>query len=363
MLTKENTGTVLLLLIFPFYIMAQSFPAEEIVPYEVKRISRLTGKTQKEEHLPNPNRTDENFNVGGTDLGIAWDMGKGKTGFFFGDTYGRKFIQVKGGGPGEAGDWRSNVLGISSDQDPSDGITLDTMINRQIIYSPHITDGTGSHTTIPTAAIRADGKDYVHYMDVRQWGKAGRWSTNFSGLYESCDHGITWRECWEVKFTGNSNFAQAGYAKKDGYVYMAGTLPGRQGAVYLARFKENEILDQRAYEYWTKTKGWVANKEYEARPIIDDPAGELSIAYHNGYKRWIIVYLSEKARAIVMRDAKEITGQWSEAKILAGSADYPGLYGPFLLPIKEKSDKLYFTMSMWWPYNVFVMEAGLKLAD
>ncbi len=341
----------------------QVISERSLMPYNLKRIARLTGRTQNGETLPNPNQTDKKYDIGGTDLGIAWDMGGGKMGFFFGDTYGSDFFQVKEGGPGRAGNWRSNVLGIASDLDPSDGITFDTMVNKQIIYSSHVTDGTGSHTAIPTAAIHANGLDYVHYMDVRHWGSAGRWKTNYSGLYESRDAGRTWKQRKEIRFNGNSNFSQVGYARKDDYIYMAGTQSGRQGAIYLARFKEKQILDQAAYQYWSKTKGWLENDECNATPIIDDPAGELSITYNYHYKKWIIGYMSEKSHALVMRDATEITESWTEAKILVKSADYPGLYAPYILPVKQQADVLYFTMSMWWPYNVFIMKANLKVSN
>jgi hypothetical protein len=360
---RKNAVVIMIVLTLPFYSIAQLASDKEIVPYDVKRVSRLTGRSETEEQLPNPNQTHERYNVGGTDLGIAWDMGNGKTGFFFGDTYGQKFRPVKEGGPGVADEWRSNVLGISYDRDFNDGITFNQMISRQLIYSPHITNGTGSHTAIPTAVIHAAGKDYVHYMDVRKWLGPGRWITNYSALYQSVDGGIKWNACKQVYFGAQSNFAQVGYAKKDGYVYMAGTISGRAGGVYLARFKETDILNQSAYQYWNSANGWGMNNEKDATPIIDGPAGELSIYYHKRFKRWIVTYLSEKANALVMRDAIDLTSAWSKEKVLVSAVEYPGLYGPFIIPSKPDENSLYFTMSMWWPYNVFVMKASLKLAN
>jgi len=333
-----------------------------IIPFNVKRIARVTGKSLPGENLPNPNRTDEQYDLGGTDLGIAWEMGKGRVGFFFGDSYGSDFKVVKEGGPGKAGNWRSNVLGISTDHKPEDGVLFDTMLYRQVIHSPHITNGTGSHTAIPTAAIHISGVDYVHYMDVRKWGKPGAWITNFSALYSSSDQGRSWYPCKEVRFAATSNFGQVAYAKKDGYVYMIGTAPGRWGAAYLSRFREKDILNQPGYSYWNKERGWVLNDEASATPVIDAPAGELSLVYHSRFKRWIVTYLNEKKRQLVMRDAAEASGPWSEEKILATAAEYPGLYGAFMYPVKPDGDELYFLMSMWGPYNVFLMKADLKAA-
>ncbi|HKG05588.1 MAG TPA: DUF4185 domain-containing protein [Pedobacter sp.] len=338
-------------------------PEKELIPYDVKRIARITGRTLPGENLPNPNHTDELYDLGGTDLGIAWEMGGGKTGFFFGDSYGADFKVIKAGGPGNAGHWRSNVLGISSDNLLDDGIRFDSMFTKkQIIHSSHIIDGTDSHTAIPTAAIHINGKDYVHYMDIRKWGEAGRWTTNFSALYSSSDQGKNWIPHTEIHFRATSNFAQAAYAKQDGYVYMAATISGRAGAVYLARFKETDMLNQTAYQYWNRSNGWVTNNEAAATAIIDTRAGELSIVYHSLYKQWIITYLSGK-QELVMRSAAEITGPWSKEQVLATSKEYPGLYGAFIHPAKLNGRELYFMMSMWWPYNVFLMKVSLRTAE
>jgi len=335
----------------------------DIVPFNLERMARVTGKSISGESLPNPNRTDELYNIGGTDLGIAWKMGNGKVGYFFGDTYGADFKVVNEGGPGVAGDWRSNVLALSSDKNLADGLTFDHMVAHQIVPSPHIIDGTGSHTTIPTAAIHAGRADYVHYMDVRKWGGIGSWTTNYSSLYKSTDNGQNWAKCDEVRFGALSNFAQVAYAKKDGFVYMMGTVPGRWGSAHLARFKETDILKQQEYEYWNNTKGWVKNDEKSADVVIDAPLGELSLAYNKKFKRWIITYLNEKKAEIILRDAENIAGPWSSEKTLVKATDYAGLYGAFMDPSSETTDELYFLMSMWKPYNVFLMKARLKFAD
>ncbi len=52
---------------------------------------------------------------------------------------------------------------------------------REICYGGKDGSGNGDWTSIPTAAIRANGIDYVHYMNIRNW--AG-WITNFSSLYK-----------------------------------------------------------------------------------------------------------------------------------------------------------------------------------
>ncbi|MDR0542394.1 MAG: DUF4185 domain-containing protein [Dysgonamonadaceae bacterium] len=327
------------------------------------KISRVTGKTLNDEHIANPNRTDERYNVGGTDLGIIWDMENGSYGLFFGDTYGKSFIPVPGGGPGAAGDWRSNVLAFSSDTDLDDGLRFSGMAvdnsgnAREIAWSAKNTSGNGDYTSIPTAAIHADGVDYLHYMNIRTWTG---WVTNYSALYASDNHGETWRHCSEVIFQSNSPFGQVALAKKDGYVYMMGTPTGRDGSACLARIPEKSMLKQADYEYRNAGQGWVKGSETQATVMIDGKVGEASLMYHRKFGRWIYTYFDPEEYALCYRDAADITGPWTKEKILVKSADYPALYGSFMHPAKDADDRLYFTMSQWGPYNVFLMRADLQ---
>src|SRR5690606_4324201 len=144
----------------------------------VKPIARLTGATVKGDTLPNPNAGGKRYNVGGTDLGIFWEMADGTIGCFFGDTNGNDFKPSKIGG-GNGGAWRSNVLAFSKDKNLEDGLSFSSWAvdskgsAREIIPSAHDTSGKGDWTSIPTAAISVLGTEYVHYMNVRDWGAAG----------------------------------------------------------------------------------------------------------------------------------------------------------------------------------------------
>jgi hypothetical protein len=332
-----------------------------IIVSNVTKISRLTGKTLSNESIPNPNKTDERYNVGGTDLGIIWDMENGSYGLFFGDTYGHNFRPV-GGGPGPAGDWRSNVLAFSTDTDLDDGLSFSGMAAdgngnaREIAFSAKNTSGNGDYTSIPTGAIRADGVDYLHYMNIRTWDG---WVTNHSSLYASTDNGATWTRCKDVLFSSDSNFGQVAYAKKDGYVYMMGTPTGRDGSACLARIPEKSMTKRNDYEYWNAEKGWVKGSENAATILIDGRVGEASLMYHEKFNRWIYAYLDSDRYALIYRDASEITGPWEPEKVLVYSNDYPALYGSFMHPGKASEDKLYFTMSQWDPYNVFLMRVDM----
>lgn len=328
---------------------------------KVERIARVTGRPMEVEKFHNPNNTVADWNVGGTDLGIVWEMNPGEYGIFFGDTFGRDFTP-NFSNPGPNGsDWRSNVLAFSDDKNLDDGLTINNMatdangLAREIVFSQK----SGSDiTSIPTAAIRANNIDYVHYFNMRDWSS---WETNYSGMYRSADNGQTWEKC-EVQFSSNSPFGQGGYFKKDGYVYMIGTQTGRDSKASLARFLETDIEDRSQYEYWNgNMKKWIKGDENQATIIINDKVGELSFIYNETHKKWIIAYFNGDRYNITMRIADEITGSWGEAYELAAGKEYAQLYGSYFHPLSTTGDHLYFLMSMWLPYNVFLMRA--EIAD
>ena len=332
---------------------------------DVTRLARVTGRPMAGEPFLSPNNTATEWNVGGTDLGVVWEMQPGTYGLFFGDTFGHDFAPNPASPGPNGGSWRSNVLAFSTDDALEDGLTLSSMATddggnaREIIYSAKDVSGNGDWTSIPTAAIRANGADYVHYFNMRSWTG---WVTNYSGLYKSTDNGQTWAKCEGVMFSANSPFGQAGYFKKDGYVYMVGTQTGRDSPARLARFLEADIENMPNYEYWDGTVGqWVKGDESRATVLIDDKVGELSFIYNETLEKWITAYFNGDRYQIAMRTAEDITGPWSEPYELASGGDYAQLYGSYIHPLSVTGDNLYFLMSMWLPYNVFLMKA--ELAD
>lgn len=334
----------------------------------LRAVSRVTGAEDNRAPMPDVeyavnNQTDQLYNVGGTDLGIVWEMEPGHYGLFFGDTFGADFSpNFSNPGP-NGGSWRSNVLLFSDDTDLSDGMTISGAATdsggaaREIVKSDKNTSGLGEYTTIPTAAIRANGADYVHYMSIRNWNG---WVTNHSAYYKSEDNGKTWALSRNISFGSWSNFGQAGFYKKDGYVYMVSTITGRYSKPHLARFREKDIERKSEYEFWDAlNQQWVKGNEDAATILIDDTAGELSIAYHQKYGKWILLYFNGDRYDITFREANEITGPWSAPKKLADGWVYPQLYGSYIHPLSVKGDKLYFIMSMWLPYNSYLMCADL----
>lgn len=380
----KNTGIYILAAMLTG-IAAQGYAKERIatdktaknkslVMSNVKMVARVTGDSLPGEQLYHPNRTGADYDVYGTDLGLMWHLEGNRIGLFFGDTSGKGFVINKNGGNGE--NWRSNVLAFSSDTDMTDGLKFDSMTLDRDGKAHEVCDGAKAHphvyqTSIPTAAIRAGKLDCVHVMNIYDWGAPkGRWLTNYSTLYTSEDDGRSWRRRNEVTFHPDSHFSQVAYAKREGWVYMIGTQSGRGDAAYLARFREDKLLDKQAYEYWNgERKEWVKEDESAATPILRGPVGEASLMWHQKFKRWILTYNYDpnydknpltKTHAILYCDAEDIT-QWSEPKVLTTAKEYPALYCAYMHPLMDNEDRIWFLMSLWGPYNVFLMSADMKL--
>lgn len=329
----------------------------------VKKVARITGNTVAGENLPNPNQTTERFNIGGTDLGIFWRMGNSKVGILFGDTYGSEWR------PGHIPDWRSNVLAFSTDTNLEDGLTFDNMVcddkgnAKEIIYSAHDTSQQGDYSSIPTAAIRIGSVDYVHYMNVKSWSPS--WTTNWSGYAVSHDNGQTWNLHKEL-FSAQSKFAQQALWERDGYIYAIGSIIGRRGLPYLARFKPENILLPKSYEYWSQSAGWIVGDEKVATPLFGNIQNEMyaepTLIYHDYLNKWITVYYNEIKNKIVLRSCDELTGNWSQESIIADAKDYPMPYGGFIYPLNLTESNIYISLSQWDPlYNVFLMKVDLEI--
>ena len=147
-----------------------------------------------------PNKTLQRFGISGTDLGIIWDNGDSANRqalMAFGDTFG--YCKVRGQ------EWRYNVLFRSNDHDLNHGIHIaDGMpsnnysgsavwangLSKQVVNSIH----KAGHETgiIPTAAMSLGRTQYMNYMSIRQWGRDGEWTTNYSAIARSNDNGQNW---------------------------------------------------------------------------------------------------------------------------------------------------------------------------
>ena len=315
-----------------------------------------------------PNNTYGRWNVKATDLGIMWDNGSGQVLTAFGDTFGDAWIGPGGGGfgPGDV-NWRSNVLLRSTDTNLADGMSFASAVTaadgraREILPGLHQgNDAGGEVTKIPTAGIAVGSRQYLSFMSVRHWGVPGQWDTNYARIAYSDDNGTTWTTTgtpvWNNP-SGTNRFQQQAFVRNGGFVYVYGTPSGRTGSLYLARVPEAQMLTQSAYRYWNGS-AWVAT-ESAAVAIVTGPVAELSVRYDSFSAKWLMMYL--QGEDIILRVATGPAGAWSAPQIVASSSDHPGLYGGYFHPWSA-GGTLYFAMSQWNPYNVYLMKISVNTA-
>lgn len=319
--------------------------------FETEVVATLTGPDSI-------NATEERWNVGATDLGHSFEH-KGELYMVFGDTYGP-------GGRDSGDDWRSNVMARIEDADPTNGLEFVAMVGGDNGRAGELL---GSHkinliekTVIPTYGISVEGRMYLHYMSVRRWTGPGTWVVGYSGLAYSDDDGHTWTKDPDARWSGAGNFAQVAMVEQDGFVYLYGIPAGRFGSVRLARVASDRMLDLAAYSYWDGTD-WIAGDPSAALDIVSAPVGELSVRWSEYHRRWLMMYLDEDRAAIVLRTSAAIDGPWSDARTVLTAESQPQLYAPYLLPSVGEGPDLYFTMSVWEPYNVLLMRARGHVAD
>lgn len=319
-------------------------------------ISTVTGKGST-------SRTDKRWQVHGTDLGIMWESRPGQVAIAFGDTFGKGFTP-----PGANGrDWRSNVLGFSRDAHLADGMSIDTMVQDSRCHAAELLNARRVDryeiTVIPTSGFAIGDRQFMTYMSVRTWGPIpGAWLTNHGGLAYSDDGGSTWTKDpyarWDNLF-GTSQFQVSSMVPEGEYVYMFGTPNSRIGSVGLARVHRDHILNKTAYQYW-RAGSWVPARDGNVASVLfGGPVGELSVRYDSSTSRWQMTYLDAVRGAIVMRKAREPQGLWSASTELVRSSRFAQLYGGFMHPWSAGED-LYFTMSTWTEYNVWLMRARVR---
>ncbi|MEJ7649485.1 MAG: DUF4185 domain-containing protein [Nakamurella sp.] len=322
----------------------------------VTKVSQLTGPDS-------PNRTDR-FRVAGTDLGSMFRM-DGKTWFVFGDTFGSRGEGLTGGGGEE---WRSNALAHSSDTDPTDGILLDGFVTDEQGWASEPVPGLkidyDEMTIIPTYGFAVGGTMYLAFMSVKHWGEPGEWETNHSGLAKSTDQGKTWTTLDSPQWPGDSNFVQVSVTEIEGELYFWGVTHGRFGGVQLMKMPTGDVEKQDAYRYYTGTTDGLPNWSADiaqATTIVTGTVGELSVMWSDYLHRWIMTSTDGGGAGTQIREAAAPWGTWSDPMTLVSSADVPGLYAPYLLPeyTTDGGRTIYFTLSVWDPYQVFWYRADL----
>lgn len=217
-------------------------------------------------------------------------------------------------------------------------------------------------TVIPTSGFAIDDRQYMSYMSIRRWSTIpGLWWTNYGGIAYSDDNGSTWVKDQHAKWDnvfGFSKFQVSTMVPAGEYVYMFGTVNGRVGQVGLARVPKTDVLNKTAYQYWVNGT-WAPVGSNEATPIADGMAGELSVRHDESRGLWQMTYLDPIRGDLVLREANSPQGEWTAPSTLIDTAEYPKAYGGFIHPWST-SNELYFTISEWDSYNVYLVKAELR---
>lgn len=184
----------------------------------VEQVATLTGPGDE-----SVNATWAEYEVDGTDLGHTFMYGDDLY-MIVGDTFGRNKT-----------DWRSNAAAvITTDDDPSDGLTFDRMITdrpghaKELLASKKI--DFDEMTVIPTYGVAVADRLFLHYMSVEHWGPPGQWTLGASGFAYSDDAGQSWTKDDQAVWPGDSNFGQVSIVEHAEHLYLHGIPGGRFAA-------------------------------------------------------------------------------------------------------------------------------------
>jgi hypothetical protein len=310
------------------------------------------------------------FDICGTDIGTMAEVG-GKIVMAFGDTFGWQGDTCQRLGP----NMRSNVIGFTTDADPSDGVTIEDWLKdgegRAIaaIEGRHEPQFTGEFSKIPTAMVTVGDTLYMHFMSVHGFAftLGPAWLCNSSRFISSRDGGKSWDKGTRDFGDFQSSFNMLALSSQPGrgnesatYVYAIGTPCGRAGGARVGRVEAKDLLDTKAWEYWDGA-AWIRDRA-QAAEVIRPGVGEGSLVWNADIGRWMYATTNELSWALELRFAERPEGPWSDPLVLADFLDYRAPYSPQMTAswIEEGGLTFYFLMSQFGTYNTYVMKAELQ---
>jgi hypothetical protein len=355
----------------------------EFVAGSTAKVGQLTGDIDRQTGQPTLSRTESRAGVAGTDLGSSFEH-RGKLVFLFGDTWSAADA------PGN-----KDALAWTNSDDPH-RLDLEFPTGDDGRWRPLTVPGVNSGAfEIPSHGFSVDGRMYVLF--ATDWSPK-RKTMRRSVLAASQDEGRTFRSVYEFSV---GKFINAAFWPSGEWIYAFGSGHYRQSSVCLARIPRRQVETREALEYLVSVANdgrpqW-ATRETEATPLFQhDVVGELSVAWCEPVKRYIMLYNSSQPRGIVLRSALQPWGPWSEPKVIfdpwkdggygnfmhishefkpdadelhddGRRHEWGGEYGPFLMARYTSGSsaqcRIFFTMSTWNPYQVVIMRSDLKIAE
>ncbi len=355
----------------------------DIQKYKMPPIVKLDGKIPpiQGENTPNADAVcrllgsrTKTSNIPGADLGVV----------FTHYLNGKHYLYFAVGDINQNPINTSNALARSS-SNPADCLDLEWLAHP--IYPAKRIVGV-DFSTVPAGGISLNNKIYLYMMQVLDWGvspppaRALLLKSEDDGKTFSQVPGVTWGVSNKIINTKFINVAPV-LSKKDGYVYLFGTGTYRGSAIYLARVSSDKIENLSEYSYYTASGNWSSNPN-DAIAIVDGQIGELSVQWNSFLNKWVMMYYDLSGNGVAVRTSKEPWGEWSKpaivfkenpasleqfakynertTKCLLGSLEcdeyFANIYAPYVLPneFQSSDNQLYFTISLWSPYTVFLMK-------
>ena len=347
---------------------AKNYPDTSVIKYS-DVIEKTTGPDSLNEDLCSAH------GVGGTDLGIPFELPDGRMMLLYGDTFSGQNMQ---------GIWHSNFMAITSDFDLSDGLTFDELVynenNNQVIpFAEGLHQGGNEHNTsvevtkIPTGGISIGNDVYIFYMSIRYWGVGGSWNVNYNQCVKATDDTYkTWEIVDSLKWREDELF-YAGQIypfhnpKDTEHIYFTSIPGGRNDGAVMFRVDKDKFENRSEYEYltakdtWTKGDTGMAKLNKNPYYVLNPAVSEPSIVYNEYLDKFIFCTLKGTSISLCLSDS--VTGPYKDVYSVCNGVDYPGLYGGFLHEkfMDTDGERMYIQLSRWTPiYNTFCMEVVLK---
>ena len=353
MIRLKRWGILWLLLMSALGRPGTSFPAEE----EPRLIEALMG-------------AGKTVNINGR----AWTSDLGAMVF-----HDQKVYVLTGDTMG-LGIFSPNALATTTDLDARGGLNLrwsTGLDGNPKMFFPRIEPD----STVPAGAVSLNGILYVFLMDVIHWKDIPDPDMRArSVLIKSTDNGQSFSQVWlgaeDDKFV-NISPVLGSHPSLPGrqVVYLFGSGKYRNSPVYLAYAETGDLEFPGRYLYFTGLQNgapqWTLGQD-GAQPVVRGvKVGELSVAWNDYFQKYLLGFFDFGGQpyGFYLRRAAQPWGPWPEGRLAFNGEEKPdwyqagwgGPYGGYLLRELDRDGgrTVYFTLSLWTPYNIFLMEIDL----
>ncbi|MEV4005200.1 DUF4185 domain-containing protein [Actinomadura sp. NPDC049753] len=353
------------------------------------RIKQLTGEYDRTgwngRDDPPPfalNRTESRFGITGTDLGVSFEH-DGRTFVMFGDTWRGPFS-------GETDNL--DAIAVVEGGTPDEGLQL--AFRREPPRVPGISQG---GFEVPLDGVSWGGAIFG-FFSTDHYQAQGRDVMGRTVVARSDDDGHTFTYLYDLP---RAHFINVSTSIVDGEAHglpagrqlvVFGTARYRSSDVYLATKPAASIGTPGGWRYFAGADGWTGEERSAAPLFPAGNVGELSVRWSATAQNWLAFWNENDGidrHRIVMRAGARPHGPWTEPAVVFdvrdgygtfihqpgrdhtqhtfGDADntWGDVYGPYQFErytrLEGTNVRVYFTMSVWNPYQSMQMSIDLPL--